>query len=122
MITYQKITVESREAVSITCNKCGNKYSTEDWCVTNNFTSIQSSYGYGSPKDMMTLLSHICEPCMDEIYESFVVPPQEGEAILIGEPPVMPVVYEDDDPDPPITRAPVAPGMEDLNESQEKTT
>lgn len=121
MIKYRKVEVTETqlEATSMVCNKCGKTYDMDDWCVLNNFTTIRCSYGYGSPKDMMTLLSHVCEACMDEFYSTFIVQPQEGEALLIGEPPTMPVEYEDESL---ITSAPVAPGKEDSYESQEETT
>jgi len=122
MINYRKVEVTETqfEATSMVCNKCGSRYDMDDYCAMNNFTTIRCSYGYGSAKDMSVFLSHVCEKCMDEIYDTFVVPPQVGEESFVGAPATMPMECEDYDP--PITSAPVAPGKEDTYASQEETT
>jgi hypothetical protein len=115
VIEYRRIQREDKEIARVTCNKCGRSWGYNDQ-DRPQFTTINHTYGYGSPKDGDKYVSHVCEPCMDEIYASFAKPPQVVGMIVWGEDPGDPVVYLDDDPS---TAAPVAPAVED-HASQEE--
>ena len=78
MQTFRTVMVEKEQATSITCNKCGRTINHDGFehQYEMDFTEIQHTCNYGSMKDGDRYLSHICEPCMDEFYASFKVPPQ----------------------------------------------
>lgn len=115
MLHYRRIQREDKEVVQFTCNKCGAVYQKN--VAHPDFTTIANNYGFGSKKDGDKYVSHICEPCMDEFYATFAVPPQIISAIVWGEDPGDPVRFVDD----PITTEPVAPVVEDPHAPQEET-
>jgi len=102
MLHYRRIQREDKEIAQLTCNKCGKVYpkSNDGSLPHPDFTTIKNTYGYGSGKDGDKYVSHICEPCMDEFYAIFVVPPQVVGMIIWGEESPDPVRYLGE-PDPP---------------------
>jgi hypothetical protein len=93
MLLYRKILSPDVEVTKVICNKCGGKFGYQE--EHPDITTIANLYGYGSQKDGVKFVSHVCEPCMDTIYATFVVPPQKSHSIVIGEDPVLPIAYDD---------------------------
>jgi hypothetical protein len=73
MIHYRKETKELDVPDTIQCNRCGESFECDQF---PDLTKVEHMYGYGSPKDGDRYRSDICEPCMDEIYSTFKIPPQ----------------------------------------------
>jgi hypothetical protein len=118
MLHYQRVQREDAEVVQVTCNKCGRCWLKSE--SHPDMTAIKNTYGYGSKKDGNKYVSHICEPCMDEFYATFVVRPQIVGMIEWGVEPPDPKRFIDDPP-AGTTAAPVAPAVED-HEPQEEAS
>lgn len=76
--TPKQVLIVEEEVTHIGCNKCGREFDVTDYGEVGNITTIQKSYGYG-PKDMLVYISHVCMSCMDEVYDTFAIPPDITE-------------------------------------------
>ena len=83
MLKKKKVSKEVEEVLDIVCNKCGKscvpKEISQDNCV-EGYGLIEASVrgGYYSPSlydDVMYKFS-ICEECLRELFDNFVIPPQ----------------------------------------------
>ncbi len=75
------IAVEEIEKKEIICNHCGNKCDEGTW---GNFVHVKYSGGYGSkyPGDLATVEFEICEDCLKNFVDRFVVEPKYGRYSL----------------------------------------
>jgi hypothetical protein len=62
-----------RAIEDVVCNRCGK--SCVDKGCGREFAYLQVSWGCDSRKDMEEHVSHLCEPCYDEIVATFAIPP-----------------------------------------------
>lgn len=94
MYEYKEVQVTQTRICKVTCNKCGKvvDFGDHDFQTEVDFTTIKNTYGFGSSKDGDKYVSHICEPCMDEIYATFAIPPQVVGMSEWGTEPADPIV------------------------------
>ena len=92
MIKKEKTTKEVEEIVEILCNKCGKT------CIAGRDDGIDDGYGlieitvrggYWSPSlyDDVSYTFSICEECLRELFDNFVIPPRTygGGLVCHGE-------------------------------------
>lgn len=65
------------------CNKCGKKIKMEHGIVREGVITISHEWGYFSEKDGERHSFCLCEACYDKIRESFALPVQTEEYIII---------------------------------------
>jgi len=61
-----------KNTLGIVCNKCG-KSSVPDY--TNTVQEFKLAFGYGSKYDTHSMVFDLCEKCLEEIIEGFMINP-----------------------------------------------
>lgn len=76
---YVKETAVKRRLVNVTCNKCGDQ-STEEEYDNEKFSEFSASFGYGSKYDSERWGFDLCDDCLTDLVKTFKhVPDGFGE-------------------------------------------
>lgn len=67
----------------IYCNKCGKKIRVEGQIPEAEELHVEKSWGYFSKKDGENHKFDLCEECYDLWCESFSIPAEKEEAVLL---------------------------------------
>lgn len=65
---------------STTCNKCGTVVG-NDPMVHPQPLHVYHAYGYASKHDLTEVEFDICDDCLDEFMNSFIVPPKKNDRV-----------------------------------------
>ena len=79
MRKYAKMKNASLE--ELCCNQCGKKLLVEQGVIREGSFHAEAVFGYFSRKDGVRHNWDLCEDCYDRLVKSFVIPPQEEEAV-----------------------------------------
>jgi hypothetical protein len=101
MLRFKKVQTEAFAKAEVVCNKCAKVAQISDGAIVeSDFITIRHTYQYGSVKDGDKYLSHVCEPCMDEFYATFKIPPQVAPMTEWGRETPDPIIVVDDSQKP----------------------
>jgi hypothetical protein len=78
MRIYKTFMHPTQFPIEYTCNKCGHTLYAErdnlEEFMTDSIHPFKTSYGYASKRDGEYIYWDLCEDCLEELYNSFVVP------------------------------------------------
>jgi hypothetical protein len=67
---YKKKNVKTDVLIEIICDHCGRSCEVEFGSGNYEFMKLDASWGYGSKKDFEKWSAHLCEKCVDELFNN----------------------------------------------------